>query len=336
MKVTLKDIAEKTNVSISTVSRVLNNQPTSVDQLKINDILTLAQDLGYKKTRNIPQKDEKISGMKFGCVLYNMKRKYYDPYFSEIIYGIERELLDHGHILSVTYDTNELLQSNFALEEENLALICVGTMDAEILDRLSGLAPVISAGGLQSGHIDCVTVDFFQASYHAVTTLIKKGHKDIAFIGSSIADSNIPLEQEGRFLGYQEALKKSGISLVPEWVQDGNFDITEGCTAMSRILQHHKRPTAVFIASDRMAYGAYRAIQEAGLTIPDDIAIIAFDNLEMSSFMTPPLTTVHVHKEEMGRLAVRMLLQKIQYHTSLPLMTFVPTELIVRNSYGSL
>ncbi|MFT8322711.1 MAG: LacI family DNA-binding transcriptional regulator [Bacillus sp. (in: firmicutes)] len=332
MKVTLKDIAEKTNVSISTVSRVLNNHPTSVDQHKIEEIVALSKDLGYKKGRNTQRKDEKFSEVRFGCVLYNMKRKYYDPYFSEIIYGIERELLDQGHILSFTYDTKELIQSNYALDGDNLAIISVGSMEKEIISTLAKKAPVISAGGIPNNNVDFVTVDFFQAGMNAVTNLIEKGHRDIGFIGSSIRDSNLLLEEEGRYLGYQEALKKHNLPLISEWVQEGKFEITEGFHAMNKILEQKKRPTAVFIASDRMAYGAYKAIQSAGLSIPKDISIIAFDNLEMSSFLTPPLTTIHVYKEEIGRIAVRMLIQKIQYNNSLPLQTIVPTKLIDRNS----
>jgi LacI family transcriptional regulator len=337
MKVTLKDIAEKTNVSISTVSRVLNNQPTSLDDETINNILEVSKVLGYKKTKNIQKKEEKFSEIKFGCVLNNIKNKYYDPYFSEIIYGIERELLDHGHILNFTYDTQELIQSNYSFEDEgkNLALISVGPIDKDILQTLSHkVSFFISAGGNPLLDIDYVTIDFVKASLKAVTHLVDKGHKDIAYIGGSSYESNIPFEQEERFVGYKKALKSHGLHIVSEWVQDGKFDLNEGYLAMKRILACSKKPTAVFIASDRMAYGAYKAIQEAGLTIPKDIAVVAFDDLEMSKFVTPPLTTVRVHKEELGRLTVKMLIQRMDNNINLPLTTYLPTELIIRKSCG--
>src|SRR5690606_31370558 len=101
------------------------------------------------------------------------------------------------------------------------------------------------------------------------------------------------------------------------------------------ILSLEHIPTALFIASDRMSYGAYKAIQEKGLTVPNDISIISFDDLEMSPFINPPLTTVRVHKEDLGRISVKFLSQRIKDEITLPLTTYLPTELIVRKSCGN-
>lgn len=339
VKITLKDIAEKSKVSISTVSRVLNGQTTSLDDYSINSILTTAKDLGYVKNKSGQKKTGKIPEIKFGCVLNNIKNKYYDPYFSEIIYGIERELLDQGYILNFTYDTQELIELNYRFENDgnNIGLISVGHIDKNILQKLAAQAPFfINAGGNPELNINYASIDFFESAFKAVAYLIEKGHKDIAYIGASSIESNIPFEQEERFVGYKKALKTHGLKFNSEWTQDGKFTLDEGFIAMKRILNHKKKPSAIFIASDRMAYGAYKAIQESGLSIPNDIAVVAFDDLEMSEFVTPPLTTVRVYKEELGRIAVRMLLQQIEHCTTLPLKTILPTELIVRNSCGSL
>ncbi|WHY33847.1 LacI family DNA-binding transcriptional regulator [Cytobacillus firmus] len=339
MKITLKDIAEKTEVSISTVSRVLNNQLTSIDEETKNRILEVTKNLGYKKGKTNQQTARKFSEMKFGCVLNSIKDKYHDPYFSEIIYGIERELLDQGYFLNFTLDTNELIQSNYMVEEKsaNLGIITVGPMDKDFLGNLSKNVPfLLSTGGYPKLDIDYVTIDFAQSVSKAVTYLIEKGHKDIGFIGSAGLESNLLFEEEKRFIGYKTAMFSNGLQVIPEWIQDGCFTIDGGYNAMKRILASAKKPTAIFAASDRMAYGMYKAIEESGLKVSEDIAIIAFDDLEMSKFINPPLTTIRVHKEELGRVSVKMLLQRMREEINLSLVTYLPTELIIRNSCGYL
>ncbi|MBB6285352.1 LacI family DNA-binding transcriptional regulator [Geobacillus subterraneus] len=339
MKVTLKDIAEKANVSISTVSKVLNNTSISVNEETRMRIFEVAEKLGYRKLEKHKKFDEKKGQEKqIGCVINNMKDKYHDPYFSEIIYGIERELLDQGYMLGFTCDTAELTYeiNQGIFIRGGQGVICVGPMKEETLKELSSNASyVLSVGGKPSLDIDYVTVDFFQSAKTAVEYLIRLGHKSIAFIGGSSPGAGITMDKEDRFLGYRRALSERGIPLIEDWIQDGYFDINGGYRAMKRILEGKSFPTALFVASDRMAYGAYKAIHEKGLSIPDDIAVISFDDLEMSEFINPSLTTVRVYKEELGRLAVKLLLQRMDGEISLPVTCYLPTKLIVRESCGT-
>lgn len=334
MKVTLKDIANRAEVSISTVSRVLSNSPTSIHDDTRSRIIQVAEELGYHKMNKVLQKNENIAEKRIGIVLNKVEDKYRDPYFSEIIYGIERELIDQGCILDFTYDVQEIFQANLFPEvnKSNLGVICVGPLKQEFLRKITQQVPlVLSVGGTPELSIDYITVDFYNAAMKAVHYLINHGHTKIAYIGGS-SRLGMPMEQEERFLGYKKALDLNNIPIVPEWVQDGCFDLTRGYEAMNKILNTNKIPTALFTASDRMAHGAYKAIQEYGLSIPEDISIVSFDDIEMSEFVTPPLTTVRVHKEEMGRVAVKLLIQRMEGSISLPLTSYLPTELIVRNS----
>jgi len=338
MKVTLKDIADRVNVSISTVSRVLNHVPCSVQEETREKILQVAEELGYKSTKKTEQSSRKFSERKIGCILNNMKDKYHDAYFSEIIYGIERELLDQGLILCFTYDTQDLEQPS-VMEEllsiDNLGVICIGPMNSDVLKSLSKKVPyLISAGGYPGLDLDYVTVDFKQAVKTATEYLIDGGHRRIAWIGGDSPASGFPMEQEMRFLGFKAAMEERGVALKPEWIKNGKFDITGGYEAMKAILSQPELPTALVTASDRMAYGAYKAIQEKGLSIPDDMAVVSFDDLEMSQFMNPPLTTVRVYKEDMGRIAVRMLLQKMDGNLPLPMTSLLPTQFMIRESSG--
>ncbi|WP_453993304.1 LacI family DNA-binding transcriptional regulator [Bacillus nitroreducens] len=337
MKVTLKDIAERANVSVSTVSRVLNNTPTSIDEPTRNKIFSISKELGYKKHLKSLEKRREISEVHIGLLLNNSKNKYKDPYFSEIIFGIEQELMDQGLDIRFTLDEQELqngrLPSKF--NGDNTAILVVGPISNSILQSLKEqVLLIISVGGKPSIPIDYVTIDFMESAVKAVNHLINLGHRDIAFIGGAeLPESGVT--EESRYKGYELALTHSNISLREEWIKNGNFTVNGGYQAMKEILSLEHIPTALFIASDRMSYGAYKAIQEKGLTVPNDISIISFDDLEMSPFINPPLTTVRVHKEDLGRISVKFLSQRIKDEITLPLTTYLPTELIVRKSCGN-
>ncbi|WP_068675221.1 LacI family DNA-binding transcriptional regulator [Oceanobacillus sp. Castelsardo] len=337
MKVTLKDIAERVNVSVSTVSRVLNNTPTSIDEEIRNDIFNISRELGYKKHMKHMEKNRNISEMQVGLILNNSKNKYKDPYFSEIIYGIEQELMNQGLNIRFTLDEQELegsmLPSKFA--GDDTAIIVVGPINNSSLQALKEqVSVIISVGGIPSISIDYVTIDFIESAMMAVNHLLNLGHRNIAFIGGNELSEGV-ITGESRYQGYEQALRNSNIPLKREWIKNGSFTVNGGYQAMKEILSFGHLPTAIFIASDRMSYGAYKAIQEKGLTIPKDISIISFDDLEMSPFLNPPLTTVRVHKEELGRISVKLLSQRIMSEITLPLTTYLPTELIVRKSCGN-
>lgn len=334
LKVTLKDIAEKANVSISTVSRVISNSSASVHEETRHRIMQIAEELGYHKINKIKQKNENFTEKRIGLILNDMKDKYHDDYFSEIIYGIERELIAQGCILDFTYDAKELHPGMYAeLRKSHAGILCVGPISNDFLREFSEQVPqVLSVGGTPSLEINYVTVDFCGAALKAMEYLLSLGHREIAFIGGSVPGIGVPMDQEERYFGYEKALVKNNIPIVSDWIQDGYFELTGGYEAMKKILQADTRPTALFTASDRMAYGAYKAIQEHGLTVPDDISVISFDNIEMSEFVNPALTTIHVPKEEMGRIAVKFLLQHMEGGVSLPLTTYLPTRLMVRES----
>ncbi|MCS0543728.1 substrate-binding domain-containing protein, partial [Aeromonas veronii] len=168
---------------------------------------------------------------------------------------------------------------------DNTAIIVVGPLKDSYLQMIKEqVSIIISVGGNPSIPIDYVTLDFKKSAVNAVDYLLKLGHRDIAFIGSNEHSGSI-LTEESRYKGYEQALKNAHIPIKEEWIKNGSFTVNGGYHAMKEILSKDNPPTALFIASDRMSYGAYRAIQEKGLTIPNDISIISFDDLEMSPFI---------------------------------------------------
>lgn len=335
MKVTLKEIADRANVSVSSVSRALNGGwgGALVHGQTRERILRIAKEMGYHRLHSSQQPDRSPK-FRIGLVLHDVKVKYHDPYFSELMYGIESELAEQGLGLDFTLEVQEIFQSRLfaGVEKRDLAVLCVGPLKSEFLQELKRHVPLVfSVGGLKTPGVDCVSVDFRGAAREAVQYLIGLGHRRIAFLGgSSVVGAS--LEEEERFIAYKEVLASHGISLNQTWICNGGFDPAKAYEVMTELIRSDKRPTAVFAASDRMAYGAYKAIQENGFTVPEDVSVLSFDDIEMSEFLSPGLTTVRVHKEAMGRIAVKLLVQRMEGKLPLPLTSYLPTELVVRGS----
>jgi len=175
-----------------------------------------------------------------------------------------------------------------------------------------------------------VVVDNFHGALAAVQHLIGLGYRRIAFI------NGIPELQasQDRRRGYQVALQEKGIDLRPEWVVEGEFTDAGGYRAMKRLLATDPPPEAVFAASDAMALGAIRAIREQGLRVPQDVAIVGFDDVPLAAQVDPPLTTVRQPISEMGRMACRLLVQLIQGEPVLQRKVVLHTQLVVRQSCG--
>lgn len=177
---------------------------------------------------------------------------------------------------------------------------------------------------------DAVVIDYSKATQMIIDYLVGLGHKHIAFIAGSGG------ENEPRFIGYRLALGKRGLPFEPAWVVGGRFDKDVAYDSVKRLLQTRPPITAFYAASDTLAMGAMKAIAELGLQIPQDLSIVGFDDIDLASYTVPPLTTMRVPKEEMGRIAVRLLIERIQGIRSLPVKVVVPTELVVRKSCGVL
>jgi DNA-binding LacI/PurR family transcriptional regulator len=165
----------------------------------------------------------------------------------------------------------------------------------------------------------------------AVSHLIDLGHRAIAYINGP---ENWHSSQE-RLAGYKDTLEKSGIPLEQQWIQPGDWEVEGGYRAAKNLLQLPERPTAIFAANDMMALGAIYAIQDTGLSVPDDIAIVGYDNREFTSIVRPGITTVVMPVYEMGRIAAEILLQQICDGTRDNDEVKVKGELIIRDTCGA-
>jgi len=337
--VTLNEIAKKAQISKTTVSRVLNGDQTlSVTEETRKKILQAAEELDYipKKQRNIEKKitNPKQYG-KIGLLMYlSQESEFDDPYFLAIRNGIEKRMIELGIELS------KVLRPPFNKKDlEGLdGLIVVGVIgQEEVENQVKQVQHLVFVDVSPDEQLyDSVVIDSEKATEKVIQYLLDLGHKKIGYIGGqsyTIGGLSGKLEiHDVRKRTYEKMLTEQGL-YNPEYTYIGKWTTKDGLTLMEEAIHSGNLPTAFFIGSDPMAIGALKALTDSGLKVPDDIAIFGFDGIELCEFVTPPLSTVKVHTEEMGKVAVNLLVERIDGRT-LPLKVVVPTSLIIRKSCG--
>jgi LacI family transcriptional regulator len=307
--VTIKDIAKKAGVSYATVSRALNNHPEiNIETRK--KVLRIANEFGYQPNaiaRGLVKKETKTLGLLIPDIT--------NPFFPEVARGIEDAANEKGYTIF-------LCNTNWSLEREVNYLNVLrqkqvdGILIAPASEKIDHLKKILSQWSKNTvsitrvniSNVTSVLIDNVQGARMAVEHLLNRGYRKIAFIGGLI---DISANQE-RLQGYQEALADNEVKQNPDYIASGDFKRESGHQIMQRLLMLKARPDAVFAANDLLALGAIQAIREAGLTIPDDVAVCGFDDIEFASLPEIQLTTVSQPKYEMGKLALETLIDQIK------------------------
>ena len=329
------DVAKLAGVSRTTVSFVLNDVPG----VKITDetrqrVLQAARELNYYPTaaaRSLASGKTKRIGLVLG---EGKKRLSADAFLPAFLQGITASVRRRGFLLVL--QMAEDMPSHEAYvrlirEQQVDGLILSGPRsdDPLLLELAEDEFPLILHGRLGNCGMPWVDVDNQAGAHQAVTYLIGLGHRRIGFI------SNAPLPYsaaQARFEGYKQALMESEIPLQDELVRTAAFMPETGQVAMRELLALPERPTAVFAASDVVAIGVMSAIQAAGFKIPEDIAVVGFDDIFLAAHTQPPLTTVRVPAYGLGWTAAELLISLIQGDEASPVT--LETELVIRDSCG--
>lgn len=331
---TIYEIAKKAGVSPTTVSKVINNYPDVSEKTrsKIKKILddenfypnSQAQTLITKKTWTL------------GIVYYeNLGFGLNHPFFAGVIESFKRQADKYGYSL-LFGSINNRLRNNTFLEYfkhknvDGIAIICTADNDEEISEMIESDFPIVLVDK-HSNKTAAVGSNHFEGSRIAVNYLYELGHTRIAHIPGSDDENNWPSTE--RKLGYKKAMKDLGLKINKRYIaSSGNYDVKGGYNSMKELLSLKTRPTAVFVASDKMAIGAIDAIKDAGLKVPEDISIIGFDDIELAKYVTPKLTTVKQDGELIGKTAIDLLIKEIDSKTKINENVIVPVELIERES----
>ena len=311
MKITIKEIAEKANVSIATVSRALNGDIRVRDNTR-KLILKVAGDLNYRpnlSARNLVKNETKIIGL----VLPEIQGDFY----TEIIKGIDTVAHNDGYhvIVAGSHSERSIVESIMSFMEQSMVdgvVLMIPSLNDQIKEIINvpNVPPVVVINGNHKVNgMDLVYIDNFQGAYSITDYLIRTlGYKKIAHIKGPVTNN----DAIGRHLGYADALKDNGIEYNEDWVINGDFTIKGGEIACSRLLSLRDKPEVIFSGNDIMAAGCYRIIKSHGLSIPEDIGVVGFDHTFLSEFMSPVLTTVHVPIAEVGKTASSLLIEKIK------------------------
>ncbi|MFD0695984.1 LacI family DNA-binding transcriptional regulator [Paenibacillus sp. GCM10027628] len=332
---TLKDIAERVGVSISTVSRVLANESNrAVNSETKQKIWETARDLGYHIKPPAQETAPVTKGI--GCIVSTMQDRHYHPYFSVIFDGIEKELSRNGYKIAFTHTQEDLKRPEILrqITDENQieGVIVIEGIDSKIYNYVKKHIKHIVGIDVSDPTIPTISYDRVEAARMAVKHLIDQGHRDILFIGGTGLSGEF--DREKRYRGYKLALEQAGLSPSPQHVLNAEWEPDNAYQLMLKYVDEHRGqlPTAVFAASDIMAMAAMRAISEKGYRTPQDFAIVGFDDNEPSRYTVPPLSTIHIPTYEIGIVAAKTILQCIHSPFPLPIKIILPFEPIFRQS----
>ena len=326
---TIREVAESARVSYATVSHVINNTRL-VSQATRERVLEAMAALNYRPNalaRSLRQGKSNTIGL----VLPDSA----NPFFAEISRSIEDEAFKKGYsvfLCNTELDTQrELLYVDVLSKNQVDGIIFVATGDqADSLDFLlrQSMPVVMIDRDVPNVEVDAVLTDNQLGGFLATRHLIELGHKHIACIAGP---SNITPSAE-RIIGYRKALEQAGLSYDENLVLRGDYHAQSGMEITHSILLMTPRPTAIFALNDLMALGALRAAAEAGYSVPRDLAVVGYDNLELTRFTNPPLTTISQPKKEVGAQAVNLLVDRISQKSRPPSRLVLAPELIIRRS----
>jgi LacI family transcriptional regulator len=331
MKVTLKDIAKIAGISESSVSRALAGD-RRISEGTRRRVQELAEQLSYRPNavaRSLAQNRTQTLGIIL-CTLGN-------SFYGEIVRGIEDTAMASAF-------TVILCASNFSTEKERMQLRVLeekrvdGILITPTTTRLEHVAAVHQHGikcvlmdtdDDGGSGLSCVGLDHTKGVEEAVTHLIDQGHRRIGFIGGLLTFPTAAAAHRG----YRNALQQARIPYMPSMVKVcPDFGVESAYRSTKELLSQSPSPTAIFSFADTMAVGLFRAAHEAHLRIPEDIAVVGYDNIPSSEFLAPSLTTVDQGEYQLGKTACQLLISEIEQRSQLHQTIMLRPRLIVRQS----
>ncbi len=329
MKVTLKEIARKVGVTANTVSRALNNRG-GISEATQKRILKVAREMNYIPDRIASSLRSKKSNL-IGVMVPNIS----NPYYADIIRGIEDCAYGNGYqiLLSLSQENCDrewgIIEQFRSLRVEGV-LLMPSYESRELIRTIADLSiPCVLINRRYMGYeIPFVMPDNVDGIRQAVCYLVKKGHERIAFINGHPGS----MTSQIRYNAFTESLRESGIDIsqCPSIMCAGSCASAYEKTL--ELLHEHSAITALMCFSDQLAFGAYKAIQELNRKIPDNLAVIGFDDVEMASIVSPPLTTIQIPRHDMGMTAMNLLLKSMNKEPLDSPGEYMETHLIVRGS----
>ncbi|MCF8241700.1 MAG: LacI family transcriptional regulator [Melioribacteraceae bacterium] len=334
MAVTIKDVALKAKVSTATVSLVINGNNRISPETK-RKVLKVIKELDYHPSKSARDLVSQKTG-NIGFLLTDDHFLRTEPFYTRIFLGSEFEAGNTNYYILLatvpsTYNNNNSLP-RFILERSIDGLIVAGKVPEELLSKLSEYKLPLTFVDYKPERqkYPVVLIDNIHGGLLATNHLIEYGHKKIAFIGGDISHPSI----RDRLTGYTRALDNAGINFNKNIIHTISPypDRQNGYDAAKSIFTKNKNITAVFACNDAMAIGVMHYLKDNGYSIPDDVSIIGFDDVEADLLLDPPLSTIRVPKFDLGAEAFKIMKESIQNKETKSKIVLVPVELIIRKS----
>lgn len=327
---TIKEVAIASGVSTSTVSRILASDTWGKEETR-KKVLEAIQELQYKP--NVLARQLRMQETKTIIVIIP---DLSNTIFHEIAMGIEAEADANGYHVLIADTKGQASLENYYLnaiqQREYDGIISMSAnVTRKLLEQIAGEYPLVMAlQSIQNSPIPTVGIDNFAAASAAMKHLIRLGHKKIAHITSS-SDTCVYKE---RLDAYRAELAKNEIAVDPQLIRSGTATMRGGFEMTDQLISSGKAFTAIFAAGDTMALGAISALRQRGIRVPEDVAVVGFDDLEISTYYNPPLTTIRQPKYMIGQYAFRKLLAIMKEESVSNPTDILPYELIIRESCG--
>ncbi|KAA9029947.1 LacI family DNA-binding transcriptional regulator [Niallia endozanthoxylica] len=335
MAITIKDVAKAANVTPSTVSRVIADNPRISNKTK-RKVRQVMEELGYQpnyKARNLASRTTQTIGL---VMPNSTDQVFQNPFFPEVIRGISK--MAHMTEYAIQFSTGETEEEIY---DGVVQMVQSGRVDGVILlysrmnDRVRAFLEekafpytMIGKPSYDVEKISHVDNDNFSAAKEVTEYLLQLGHTKIGFVGGSTS-LMVTLDRQQ---GYETALKEAGIPICEEYIVHEDFLIEGGKQAISELLSLKETPTALVVVDDLMAFGIINTLEKMGLRVPDDISIVGFNNLLLSEISQPPLTTVNINIFDLGYHAAKNLIEIINNPDEPAKRIIVPYQMTVRGS----
>ncbi len=330
----MKDVARLAGVSTSTVSHVINNNRFVSDAVR-EKIEAAISELNYAPSalaRSLKINQTHTIGM--------LLTASSNPFYSEVVRGVENSCYERGYSLVLCNTEGDEERMNRSLETllqkrvDGLLIMCTESHlpSEDILKRYPSIPTVMMDWAPFEGDSDLIQDNSLLGGEQATAYLISRGYTRIACIAGPQDKTPARLRLEG----YKQAMAAAELPILPGYIINSDFEFQGGFNAMNQLLSLNPLPQAVFTSNDAMAVGVYHALYQAGLSVPQDMAVIGYDNIELARYMTPPLTTIHQPKDELGELAIDALIHRLADPGVSPQLLVLTPELIERASVGEI
>lgn len=332
-RATIKDVAKEANVSPATISYVLNGKENISEGTK-NRVYAVMKKLNYipnLSARGLVNKNSKLIGVVVPQTEPGSNLIFDNSFYSEIISSIEYEARNKGyHVIISATDANE---SYFSLaKQRNLdGIIVIGAYPNNFFEEVKKTQiPIVLVDSYFDDHyFHSIQINDRYGGYIATKYILEKGHRNIAIFTGTIKEGGVVKK---RYDGYLDALREYGLDPDPDYLFEGTVDYESGLNLAEKLAGLKSRITAVFCIADILAIGAIKGFYKKGIRVPEDISLVGFDDLAISKYIQPGLTTVHQNISSKGEEAVRLLFNSMNGIQSGKQETILPISLVERES----